>query len=1031
MRLFALLLFLTTAGRAQQPLFFRQFTERDGLSSPRTTCILRDRQGFLWVGTEYGLNRYDGRSFRHFLPDASQADRTVSNEFISAMAQDSAGFLWIATRKGLNRYDPSNGRFQTWQSTGRDDGSLPNSLINSLLLDSDNTLWLACDNRDLTRMDTRTGTFATFPWKKTAERVLPQKAKQAYKTIYSIHQKSGDELLLNTNMGCFVFHKKRQTFDFFPLDSTNLPKATPSTACPERMYLPSWDLDVLRLDPCTGQWARAFLPIEKSATGGQRHVFAVEKNGDKYWVMAEKGLFIIDPRTEQLEAVVPSPQNNYSAPMGSLSSFYKEPDGTVWLGGERGFWQIAPSAQQFGFVPLLPENTPSIYNRFSRFLDAADGGRRFITDFYEGRLWVMERGKCLKIMDLQGLAGILHRDRRGGVWVSGGKKIFRLDEKTLALSPFPVPENMLDASLTSFFCDMAEDAAGNLWFGNNKEGLLIFNPATQTWRKPGEAEGFISQSPSCLLADPARKTVWIGTEDYGLFRFDEPSGQFKLYRPDEAAPESSLGAYIVFGLCRDGQGKIWAATDPGGVSRFDYDAPPGQAFTTLNTQNGLPSNQATSVLSDQNGNVWVGTTKGLAWVDARSLRLRSWSRHSGLRNEAIDLPLNPGAAGEVIIGGKTGYESFFPDSLLAEAHDPRVLLTSFKVFDQERLNTLNLNDLQRTSLTWEENFFTFDFASANFSRPEKNEYAARLIGFDRDWQMLGSRRSVSYTNVPPGAYILEVKTGREGLWNEPGLRLEIEILPPFWATWWFRALMFLTLAGAVFGAYKYRIAQIRREESLKTAFQKRIAEVEMTALRAQMNPHFVFNCLNSINRFILVNEPESASVYLTKFSRLIRLILDNSRSEKVPLDRELDALRLYIEMEAMRFADRFAHEIWVSPDLQPEHIEVPPLLIQPFVENAIWHGLMHKKAPGKLSVRVFAEGQTLCFEIEDDGIGRAKARALRSKSAQAHKSHGMSVTAERIQVINQLYGSNASVEVEDLANADGSAAGTRVRVRLG
>lgn len=201
-----------------------------------------------------------------------------------------------------------------------------------------------------------------------------------------------------------------------------------------------------------------------------------------------------------------------------------------------------------------------------------------------------------------------------------------------------------------------------------------------------------------------------------------------------------------------------------------------------------------------------------------------------------------------------------------ECRNPCVLLTSFKVFDQERLNTLNLSDLQSTSLTPQENFFTFDFASANFSQPEKNEYAARLSWLLWDWQML--RLCAVRCRTP--TFRLCVHFGSENrarnrLWNEPGLRLEIEILPPFWATWWFRALMFLAVAGGGFGGYKYRIAQIRREESLKTAFQKRIAEVEMTALRVQMNPHFVFNCLNSINRFILVNEPESASVYLTKF----------------------------------------------------------------------------------------------------------------------------------------------------------------------
>jgi LytS/YehU family sensor histidine kinase len=178
----------------------------------------------------------------------------------------------------------------------------------------------------------------------------------------------------------------------------------------------------------------------------------------------------------------------------------------------------------------------------------------------------------------------------------------------------------------------------------------------------------------------------------------------------------------------------------------------------------------------------------------------------------------------------------------------------------------------------------------------------------------------------------------------------------------------------------------------------------------------------------LVNKPDEASAYLTKFSRLIRLILDNSRTETVPLNKELDALQLYVEMEQMRFSDRFEYRPEISPQVQTEHVEVPPLLIQPFVENAIWHGLMHKKAPGLLQLRVFYEGKNLCIEVEDDGIGRQRAMELKSRSATVNKSLGMKVTAERLEVINQIYGTHAVATTEDLSNENGEVAGTRVRI---
>lgn len=172
--------------------------------------------------------------------------------------------------------------------------------------------------------------------------------------------------------------------------------------------------------------------------------------------------------------------------------------------------------------------------------------------------------------------------------------------------------------------------------------------------------------------------------------------------------------------------------------------------------------------------------------------------------------------------------------------------------------------------------------------------------------------------MPPGDYVLEIKSGREGNWRITGVRLGIHIEPPFWETWWFRALVLCMVAAAIWGLYRWRIAQVK-QEALKTEFNQRIARTEMAALRAQMNPHFVFNCLSSINRFILVNQPDEASAYLTKFSRLIRLILDNSRTETVPLNKELEALQLYVEMEQMRFNDRFEYRLNVADDVQPKH----------------------------------------------------------------------------------------------------------------
>jgi sensor histidine kinase YesM len=225
-------------------------------------------------------------------------------------------------------------------------------------------------------------------------------------------------------------------------------------------------------------------------------------------------------------------------------------------------------------------------------------------------------------------------------------------------------------------------------------------------------------------------------------------------------------------------------------------------------------------------------------------------------------------------------------------------------------------------------------------------------------------------------------------------------------------------------------AKKKTELELMQTKQKQ-AEIEMKALRAQMNPHFIFNSLNSINKYILKSDHVNASRYLTRFAKLIRLILDNSNSREVALSDELEALKLYVEMESLRFTNKFTYEITVDENLSTDTLQVPPLIIQPYVENAIWHGLLHKETDGKLfiSVKKTNDNMLQCT-IEDNGIGRSKAVEIKSKSANANKSLGMKLTEERISMLNQYTSLNASIEIIDLAGSTGEAIGTKVILKI-
>lgn len=870
-------------------------TQRDGLSSDHVTCILRHAQGYLWVGTDYGLNRYDGYRFVHYLPDNRRRHRTVSNEKINALAQDAQGDLWIATNDGLNRYCPRTDSFSVWRNTGRNDGSLPNSLVNDILIDRAQQLWLACDNRDLARYDPVGGQFVTYPWKAFLAEVRPDKAAEAYQPIYRLSQKSSGELWLHTKFGLFSFNKTTQKFAYHPTDS-----------------------------------------------GRQAQTYAV---GKAQWHLGSDGLTITAQGHRQ--PLLPGRANNYSAPTGPLTALYREKSNVTWVGGERGLWCYDPLSQYF-------------------------------------------------------------EHREAGARQGAG---------TPAWAALPQGKANMPAKASDVI-----DSRGYRWVIDEDKGLAVRNPATGAWQRPGEAQGFISSSPSSLLADTARRTVWVGSYDYGLFRYDEARDTFLLYRHDEAAPEGSLGGYSVTALCRDARGRIWAATATGGLSCFDYAAQ--QPFFTITTQDGLPSNQVYGLAADAHGNVWAATPKGLAWVSAQNGRVRAFDRRDGLQTDFLEQAVALREGGEMAVAVSDGYIAFCPDSVLQEPADGGLWITSFKVLD------IDMAPRESVVLSWQQNFFSLTFAAVRLSAASRTQCRYRLRGFDQTWRRAeGVPPTATYTNVPPGDYVLEAQAGQPGQWGESSISMRLRISPPFWSTWWFRSLSTLILLAMAWGIYRWRIEQVRSKEVLKATFDQRLARTEMAALRAQMNPHFIFNCLSAVNRFILSQETDEASAYLTKFSRLIRLILENSRCETVPLDRELEALALYIEMEQMRFAEHFEYRLHIAHNVQPEHIELPPLLIQPFVENAIWHGLMHKKSKGMLSIDISYQANRLCIAVEDNGVGRRKATEEDNHKASAKgKSLGMALTAERMALTQQIYGTDASVEVQDLTDSQGCPTGTRILI---
>ena len=360
---------------------------------------------------------------------------------------------------------------------------------------------------------------------------------------------------------------------------------------------------------------------------------------------------------------------------------------------------------------------------------------------------------------------------------------------------------------------------------------------------------------------------------------------------------------------------------------------------------------------------------------------------------------------------------------------PPIAFTSFKIFGKETALPENNTADVPLQLNYTQNMLSFEFAALNYTVPQKNQYAYKLEGADKDWTYSGSGRQATYSNLSGGSYVFHVKaSNNDGVWNEKGKSIFIHITPPFWKTAWFRILIIVIIVVMAYLFYRRRITHIKKEEEKKTVFNKQLAGIEMKALKAQMNPHFIFNCMNSINSYILENDKKTASDYLTKFSTLIRLILENSDKQKINLDDELAMLKTYLQLEQNRLDNKFDYHIEVDASIKTIAFEIPPLILQPFIENAIWHGLVHKTERGKININIRNEPNLLICIIEDNGIGRSKAALLKEQQVINHHSMGMKVTEDRLRILNQLNLERPSVTITDLFTETSEPSGTRVEI---
>ncbi|MFN8291865.1 MAG: two-component regulator propeller domain-containing protein [Chitinophagaceae bacterium] len=1001
----------------QQQLCFYNITEKDGLSSNKVTCFFKDKAGYMWVGTESGLNRYNGNNWEIYKPSKDKKN-LLSNSFITDVEQDEKNNIWVCTRKGLNRIDAATDTTEIFLPDAAVKNTIPGDIIWDACIDSDTSVWIAPDAKEFCQYNPVLKKFRFYDFRKFLAQTIPQN-QSSYHSILKILPGRPSELWLATTDGIFSFNKQSGRFQpelavslrevrFFYFDKTE-----------QKIYCVDEKNKLFCYRPATREVTTVSLN-----PGREQHNFVAPYSMNETLLLfpAAEGLAGMNSDNQSLFFVKGAGQRENDLLPGKVNCVYKDNQHITWIGTAAGISKFIPALNaslHLSFPANLVSDPSSVTRNFvflpetNQWLIASHSNNTvYVADNKSGLVSTLRRPAAFQ---KDNCFALLHRRDTVLLLCRGSLLIYQYRLQHWDRIPLPAPFQQ------SVITAAAVDAAGNYWLRTIDERLIVYNTSTRKIWIPA-TEDFDNYAVYCLASDLQNNCVWIGTHSYGLYRYRLREQKFEYIESNNKS-KTALHSYIINDIVPDGKGITWVATFEGGLARYNTSLPPDKGFMNYDVFSGLPDDNIYGIAPGPKGDIWFTTGKGIGHIDAAG----NWK---GLYNQQNGLPYSNFQQGiEVLPDGKiaavteNSFICFDPSVISATSNYP-VIIDNIFVNDKKIVAEPGNTGVRLFRHT--QNDLSFHFSVLDFTAPGAIEYYYRLDGQDKDWIYAGKQHSIRYSKLSPGEYTLLVRAKREnGSFYEPGGRFRFKIRPAYWQAVWFRILCVLLVSGAVYWMVRRRISHIRHEAGLK----QKIAESEMMALRAQMNPHFIFNCLNAIDNLVQTGQKEKATTYLARFARLIRNVLESSKYNLIPFQKDVESLQLYLQMEQFRCDNKFSFELTATDELLHSDIKVPPLIIQPFVENAIQHGLLNKQEGDRhLSVQATLENEQVHFIITDNGVGRARAQEIKELNKPGYDSYGINITRDRIHLYNKDNDPD-NIKITDLWK-EGQPAGTRVDIRL-
>jgi len=818
---------------------FERLMVENGLPNATVLSAMQDQDGFMWFATADGLARYDGLEFTIFRH--SHDTNSLSNNNTFCLAQSADGLIWIGTDPGgLNVYDPQTGQFHVYLHNPDDPESLVNDSIWSVMVARDGRIWIGT-REGLSVLDRQTGKFKNYQVDPENPRAL------AGTVVYRIYQDKGGTIWVGTRNGLQRYVPATDDFDTFknnPDDPQSISSNNVWSMLEDsqgNFWVGTRGGGLNLMDRQRGTFkAYRFTPDDPYSLSDNRVWFVFEDSHGNLWVTTENGgLNLFDRQSGEFMHFHYNPSDPLSLSNDDLFWMTEDRSGALWITSRYGgVNRLAPMAQRFGLYSSIPGDPQSLSASSVYSILAERDGTLWVGTFGGGLNRIDRAAGQVTVyrndpLDPESLSNdkiyYIYRDEKGVLWLAtAGGGLNRMDPQTGKFTAYRHSTEAPHSISSNFLTVIDKASAGRLWVGTLGFGLDLFNPAT------GETEKHYAhdpQNPNSLsedtiydLAVEKSGRVWIATARGGLDLFDPRTETFLHHLHNPNTPNSILSDTVHAIYLDETSGMLWAATSSG-LSGLELASGNWRNYTS---RDGLPTDTLVGVLPGKNNDLWLSSGKGISHFQIESETFTNYDARDGLQGDQFQIAAAYlGPDGELFFGGSAGLTYFRPDQITINSYRPVTVFTDFQLFNQSvqagsDILPRPINKTTKITLAYNQSVFTLKFAALSYQISSKNTFQYKMEGFDKNWSPPSTVNQATYTNLAPGHYAFLVRAANhDGVWNEEPARLEIEILPPWWGTWWFRLGALLTIIAAILGGVQWRINSIR---AVNRELEKRVDE---------------------------------------------------------------------------------------------------------------------------------------------------------------------------------------------------------------